>query len=189
MFFSGNSTNFKGLNHWCTLDISRPCIFPGPGKFQGVVAPESPGNFQAAGNKQGGPLEISRWWKIYFLNVRRNRHFHIKHKFESHPGWQFTISSRNHENICMKRWPSWLKSWLIEKNMTLLTPKWRNSSKNFFASIKICVNTFVLMNSVGTLPQNIRKIFRNFFCSYLANPPPKNHFWHIRRAVMYLSQN
>ena len=159
MFFSGNSTNFKGLNHWCTLDISRPCIFPGPGKFQGVVAPESPGNFQAAGNKQGGPLEISRWWKIYFLNVRRNRHFHIKHKFESHPGWQFTISSRNHENICMKRWPSWLKSWLIEKNMTLLTPKWRNSSKNFFASIKICVNTFVLMNSVGTLPQNIRKIF------------------------------
>ena len=54
MFFSGNSTNFKGLNDWRTLDISRPCIFPGPGKFQGVVAPESPGNFQAAGNKQGG---------------------------------------------------------------------------------------------------------------------------------------
>ena len=39
------------------------------------------------------------------------------------------------------------------------------------------------MISIGTLPQNTRKIFKTFFCSYLANPPPKNHFWHIRRAV------
>ena len=122
----------KGLNilyrtpgYFQDLNISRSWKFPGgcqgnnPWKFSG------PGNFQ--GGACGNSLEISRWWKIKFLNVRRNRHFHIKHKFESHPGWQFTISSWYHENICTKRWPSGLKSWLFEKNMTLLTPKWRNS--------------------------------------------------------------
>ena len=40
------------------------------------------------------------------------------------------------------------------------------------------------MVSTGTLPQDIGTTFEKSFRSYLANPPPKNHFWHIRRAVM-----
>lgn len=39
------------------------------------------------------------------------------------------------------------------------------------------------MVSTGTLPQDIGTTFEKNFRSYLANPPPKNHFWHIRRAV------
>ena len=39
------------------------------------------------------------------------------------------------------------------------------------------------MVSTGTLPQDIGTTFEKSFRSYLANPPPKNHFWHIRRAV------
>ena len=40
------------------------------------------------------------------------------------------------------------------------------------------------MVSTGTLPQDIGTTFEKSFRSYLANPPPKNHFWHIRRAVV-----
>ena len=43
----------QSVGHFSLMTFIRR-IFPGPGKFQGVVAPESPGNFQAAGNKQGG---------------------------------------------------------------------------------------------------------------------------------------
>ena len=45
------------------------------------------------------------------------------------------------------------------------------------------------MVSTGTLPQDIGTTFKKSFRSYLANPPPKNHFGHIRRAVPIVRQN
>ena len=108
-------------------------------KIPGVGAVESPVNFQELEITRGGPLDISMWCKIKFLNVGRNRHIHIKHKFESHPGWQFTMFSWNHGKKCKKRCPGWLKSWLFEKYTTFKRPKLRNS---FIISLCINVTNF-----------------------------------------------
>ena len=145
------------------MEISRPWIFWGPGKFQGLGS-WIPCKFPGAGNYQGGPLDISRWCKIKFLNVGRNRHIYIKHKFESHPGWQFSMFSWNHGKKCKKRCPGWFKSWLFEKYTTFKRPKLRNSF-----IISLCINVtnffpqFPLTHLLLVSRQLLKKIFVHFW--------------------------